>query len=576
MKKTIRIALAQINPTVGDLKENELKIIDYLKTAKRKQADLVAFPELSITGYPPEDILLKSQFTKDNLQSIHRIVSASQSITTIVGFVDHTKNAAAIIHNGRWTNTYYKIHLPNYGVFDEKRYFTPGSRLYVLELNRIKIGVNICEDIWIPDSVTESQVFQGGAEVIINISSSPFHCGKIEERENMLTSRAKNNRAIICYVNLIGGQDELVFDGNSLIINEKGEILVRGKQFDEDLIFYDLDVTNIDDIRNNDELYNKKKLAFKSPFKIEQLKLSEIPKKNHSKPKLRPQIRPRLDALAEIYRALVLGTHDYILKNGFNKVVLGLSGGIDSALTAVIATDAIGAECVVGVSMPSQYSSPGSLTDAEQLVANLGIKHLIIPIQQTFGAYKSMLSATFKNLPEDITEENIQARIRGNIIMALSNKFGWLPLTTGNKSEISVGYCTLYGDMAGGFAVIKDVPKTMVYKLAHYVNEKKKKEIIPHNIIIKPPSAELRPNQKDEDSLPPYEILDPILNLYIEKDYDLHKIIEAGYDEETVKNIIQLVDSNEYKRRQSPPGVKITPKAFGKDRRMPITNRYRG
>ena len=579
MKKIIRIALAQINSTVGDLKGNEQKIISYIEHAKKQNADLIAFPELALLGYPPEDLLLKPQFIKDNFQSIHRIAAYSQEITTIVGFADQHQqkisNAAAILHNGQLQYSHHKIHLPNYAVFDERRYFMPGSNLKILDLKNVKIGVNICEDIWVPDSITEAQVFQGGAEVIVNISSSPYYYGKIEERKNLLKSRAKNNIAFICYVNLIGGQDELVFDGNSLIINEKGDILYRGNQFDEDLILYDLDVTNIFDIRSKDNSFQKRKNQFYCSYKIENVALPLTTKINFTKEELTTQLSVGLNSLEEIYRALVLGTKDYIHKNGFKAVVLGLSGGIDSALTAVIAAEAIGPESVVGVSMPSQYSSESSVNDASQLAKNLGIMYLTVPIKNTYQAYKTMLKEAFQNLPEDIAEENIQARIRGNIVMALSNKFGWLPLTTGNKSEISVGYCTLYGDMAGGFAVIKDVPKTMVYEIANYVNEKKGQEIIPYSTLTKPPSAELRPDQKDEDSLPPYDILDPILELYVEKDYDLHKIIKLGYEEELVKKVIRLVDNSEYKRRQGPPGVKITPKAFGKDRRMPITNRYR-
>ena len=578
MNKKIRIALAQINVTVGDLQGNELKIIDHIEQAKKNHADLIAFPELAILGYPPEDLLLKPQFIRDNIQCLNRISKASTGIIAIVGFADndrHISNAAALLYDGKWAHTYHKHHLPNYAVFDEQRYFVPGSKVLIFETNHIKFSVNICEDIWIPNSVTEAQALQGEAEIIINISSSPYYYRKIEERENLLISRAKTNRANICYVNLIGGQDELVFDGNSLIINEQGEILARGKQFEEDLIFYDLDVTAIAEIRKQDSSFQKRKASFQSNFKIEHVQLPKISKTVSRIPKIVSITQNKLDRTGEIYHALVLGTCDYIQKNGFKAVVLGLSGGIDSALTAVIAAEAIGPEFVIGVSMPSQYSSQGSLTDAEQLSNNLGIKYFKIPIQTTFAAYKTMLTEIFKDQPEDITEENIQARIRGNIIMALSNKYGWLPLTTGNKSEISVGYCTLYGDMAGGFAVLKDVPKTMVYEIAFHINSKNKKEIIPHNTLIKPPSAELRPDQKDEDSLPQYDILDPILMLYIEKDYDLDKIVNMGYDEELVKRIIRLVDNSEYKRRQGPPGVKITPKAFGKDRRMPITNRYR-
>jgi NAD+ synthase (glutamine-hydrolysing) len=580
MAKGIRIALAQLNVTVGDLAGNEQKIKDSIQQAKQFQADLIAFPELAITGYPPEDLLLRPQFIRNNLECLERIVPMTQNITAIIGFAhpdqDKLFNAAAIVANGQLVDVYHKIHLPNYGVFDEKRYFEPGERPLILEWNDIKIGISICEDIWIQNSVIETQALSTGAEIILNISSSPYHFGKVEERENLLKNLAVNNRVPVCYVNLIGGQDELVFDGNSLILDEQGTILARGKQFAEDLILFDLDVTDLQNIRGRDESYQRRRLAFDPPFKIE---LIDLPDQPHvpfdQKAKLHVAPTPKFDPITEIYQALVLGTRDYVRKNGFQKVVLGLSGGIDSALTAAIAVDALGKENVVGVSMPSIFSSQGSLDDAAQLASNLGMKNLIIPIQDTFEAYLAMLRESFKELPSDVAEENIQARIRGNIIMALSNKFGWLALSTGNKSEVSVGYCTLYGDMAGGFAVIKDVPKTLVYQLAKKLNETRGREIIPHNTMIKPPSAELKPDQKDEDSLPPYDILDPILAEYVEKDATLEQIVALGFEEAIVRKVIRLVDQSEYKRRQGAPGVKITPRAFGKDRRMPITNRYR-
>ena len=578
MDKVIRIALAQINVTVGNLAANEQKIQDSIKKARESGADLIAFPELAITGYPPEDLLLRPQFIQDNINCLQRIVQSVKDITAIVGFAHLEKNklfnAAAIISDGKLINVYHKIHLPNYGVFDEERYFEAGDRPLILELSEIKFGVSICEDIWIENSVIETQAMSTGAEVILNISSSPYHSGKVEEREILLKERAINNRAIVCYVNLIGGQDELVFDGNSLIISELGEILARGKQFENDLLLFDIDVSSLMDIRSSDESYLKRKLEFDPPFKIELIDLPYCQDSLDKKVAITRRKRAKLDPISEIYQALVLGTRDYVRKNGFKKVVLGLSGGIDSALTAAIAVDALGKENVFGTAMPSVFSSRSSLTDAEQLAKNLNIKYLVIPIQETFEAYQKMLKQTFADLPFDIAEENIQARIRGNIIMALSNKFGWLALSTGNKSEVSVGYCTLYGDMAGGFAVIKDVPKTLVYQLARKLNEIRGREIIPQNTIIKPPSAELRPDQKDEDSLPPYNILDPILAEYVEKDAMLEQIVKQGFDEHTVKKVIRLVDQSEYKRRQGAPGIKITPRAFGKDRRMPITNRY--
>jgi len=579
MSKKLRVALAQINVTVGDLKENERKIKQFIQQAAQHQADLIAFPELTITGYPPEDLLLRSHFIHDNKKCLQRIATATKKITAIVGFVDREDekiyNAAAVICNGKIVGSYRKIHLPNYGVFDEKRYFEAGNRPLILELNDIKIGLNICEDIWVENSVIETQALSTGAEIILNISSSPYHAGKADERESLLKNRAVQNRAYVCYVNLVGGQDELVFDGNSLIVDEGGNILLRGKQFDEDLILFDLDISDLAQVRSNDENFMKRKREFDPPYTIE---LIDIPclTGDQQKPVIsHHENRTKLDPLSEVYQALVLGTRDYVQKNGFKKVVLGLSGGIDSALTAAIAKDALGEENVIGVSMPSIFSSQSSLDDAEQLAENLGIKNLVIPIQATFEAYQKMLKETFQNLLFDIAEENIQARIRGNILMALSNKFGWLVLTTGNKSEISVGYCTLYGDMAGGFAVIKDVPKILVYKLSVNLNESLDQEIIPQNSLVKPPSAELRPNQKDEDSLPPYRILDPILAEYVENDASLEQIVALGFDEQTVRRVIRLVDQSEYKRRQGPPGIKITPRAFGRDRRMPITNRYR-
>ncbi len=580
MAKVIRLALAQINVTVGDLAGNEQKIRDSIQKARKFQADLIAFPELAITGYPPEDLLLRPQFVQDNINCLQRIIPETRDITAIVGFSNLEKNklfnAAAIISDGKFINVYHKVHLPNYSVFDEERYFEAGDRPLILELNEIKIGISICEDIWIENSVIETQALSTGAEIILNISSSPYHSGKVEERENLLKNNALNNRAIICYVNLIGGQDELVFDGNSLVVNEQGEILIRGKQFEEDLILFDLAVSIIQQVRSDDESYQQRKLEFDPPFKIE---LVDLPIKQkyyfNKKVKITRETRAKLDPVSEVYQALVLGTRDYVRKNGFKKVVLGLSGGIDSALTAGIAVDALGEENVVGISMPSDFSTRSSLTDAERLAKNLKIKNLVISVRETFEAYQQMLKETFVELPFDITEENIQARIRGNIIMALSNKFGWLALSTGNKSEVSVGYCTLYGDMAGGFAVIKDVPKTLVYQLAKKLNETRGHEIIPQSTMIKPPSAELRPDQKDEDSLPPYDILDPILAEYVEKDATIEQIVALGFDAQIVKKVIRLVDQSEYKRRQGALGIKITPRAFGKDRRMPITNRYR-
>jgi len=577
MPQLLRIALAQVNVTVGDFQGNAAIIHRMIESARMQQADVIAFPELAITGYPPEDLLLRPQFIRDNLSCLQQIAGDASGITVIIGFADsaHDKiyNAAAVLSEGRVVAVYHKIFLPNYGVFDEKRYFESGHRPLVFDAAGMTIGLNICEDIWIKDSVTETQALTANAEVILNISSSPFHSGKVEEREQLLKHRARHNRAAICYVNIVGGQDELVFDGSSLILDDNGDITMRGKQFEQDLVLCDIDVDRIRNVRASDPSFQQRKRQFQPPFKHDVLILPKLAT-NAIRPPVSASAVPKLTPVDEIYRALVLGVRDYVRKNGFSTVVLGLSGGIDSALTAAISVDALGAENVIGVSMPSIFSSESSKTDAEALARNLNIPFMTIPIQETFEQYLTTLRGHFANRPFDIAEENIQARIRGTIIMALSNKFGWLALTTGNKSEVSVGYCTLYGDMAGGLAVIKDVPKTMVYKLSQLLNATRGKEIIPQNTIAKPPSAELRPNQKDEDSLPPYDILDPILAEYVENNATIEQIVAAGFDERTVRKVIHLVDMSEYKRRQGPPGIKITPRAFGRDRRMPITNRY--
>ncbi len=580
MAETFRLALAQINVTVGDFAGNQKKILDGIEQAKKHRADLIAFPEMTITGYPPEDLLLRDQFINDSLNTLQQIVSSVSDIIVILGSVnpvgDKLLNSATVIYDNKIWGHYYKIQLPNYGVFDEKRYFQEGSHPVVLRFNDMNIGISVCEDLWIPDSVIETEALIGNADVVVNISASPYCAGKIQEREDLVVDRAVTNRVVMGYVNLIGGQDELVFDGSSLIVNERGHVVARGEQFRDDVIFYDIDVAEIRKIRDQDDKFIKRKQNFPQKYQINIIDMSDV-KVNHRKQPTFPEKNSRkLDSLTEVYRALVLGTRDYVRKNGFKKVVLGLSGGIDSALSAVIAVDALGKENVVSVAMPSQFSSEESLEDARLLAQNLGIELKLIPIQDTYLQYQKMLKDEFSDLPFDTTEENIQARIRGNIIMALSNKFGWLALTTGNKSEISVGYCTLYGDMVGGFAVIKDVPKTLVFQLSEHINKMYGKEIIPQRIIDKPPSAELRPNQKDEDSLPPYHILDPILAEYVEKNTSFQEIVKKGFDEETVRRVIKLVDSSEYKRRQAPPGVKITPRAFGKDRRMPITSRYKG
>jgi NAD+ synthase (glutamine-hydrolysing) len=574
--RTLRIGLCQINTTVGDVEGNTRKILDYIQKGKKMGADLLTFPEMAVTGYPPEDLLFMPKFIEANLKAIKTIAKATSSIAVLVGFVDKKEdifNAAALLHNRKIVDSYYKTFLPNYGVFDEDRYFKAGTENFIFTLESIPIGPSICEDLWYPGDPIRTQALYGGAELIVNISSSPYHAGKSAFREKMISTRASDNLAIVAYCNLVGGQDELVFDGGSVIFDQKGDLIVRGKQFEEDLVLADLDMESVFRMRLHDPRIRRERFSEEE----KSLKKIELPDRGlrPRKPPIPKRDNKPLDRFAEIYAALVLGTGDYVRKNGFQRVLIGLSGGIDSALTAAIAVDALGKKGVVGVAMPSQFSSKESLEDAKLLAKNLGIKLLTIPITDVFQAYLKTLAPSFKGLKPNVTEENIQARIRGNILMALSNKLGWLVLTTGNKSEMSVGYCTLYGDMAGGFAVLKDVPKTLVYDLTNFRNKKEGRAIIPKNVLIKPPSAELRPNQKDEDSLPPYPILDPILQAYVEEDKGLKDIAKMGFKEAMIKEVIQMVDRNEYKRRQSPPGVKITHRALGKDRRLPVTNKYR-
>lgn len=575
--RTLRIAMAQINTTVGDLEGNTKKILQYIEQARHLGVDLITFPELAITGYPPEDLLLMPQFVNENLDYLKEIIKATSGICVIVGFVDKKDdlyNAAAIINNGTLAGVYHKIYLPNYGVFDENRYFQGGNEIPVFNLGETAIGLNICEDMWYPEGPTTTQTLKGGAELIVNISASPYHAEKGNSRKRMLATRAADNIVIVAFNNLVGGQDELIFDGGSMILDQKGDLLCQGKQFEEDFIVTDLNLDAVFLQRIHDPRRRKEKFVpsdHEDNLKKIDLKMA----KTQKKPALPKRDIEDVSRLEEVYRALVLGVSDYVKKNGFKKVVLGLSGGIDSSLAAAIAADALGRENVIGVAMPSPYTSSESQEDAENLASNFKIKFKSIPIVDAIKAYERMLSSEFQGLTPNVTEENLQARIRANILMALSNKFGWLVLTTGNKSESSVGYCTLYGDMAGGFGVIKDVPKTLVYELARYRNSIEETEVIPRRVLIKPPSAELRPEQKDTDSLPPYSILDPILQAYVEEDKSLEEILSMGFEEEIVKEVIRLVNRNEYKRRQSPPGIKITPRGLGKDRRLPISNKYR-
>lgn len=576
---TLRVGLGQIDVCVGDLRGNLKKILEYIGVAKNLGVDILCFPELAVTGYPPEDLLLKSSFIEDNLETLDKIREASNGLTVIVGFVDKKEdiyNAAAIIHDKDLIDVYHKRYLPNYGVFDENRYFQSGTRAPVYKLGDVKFGVNICEDIWYPGDPTREQAILGDAQIIINISSSPYYASKVKSREQMLSVRASDYSVVVAFCNLVGGQDELVFDGHSAVIGETGKVIARASGFKEELLIADISPHRVFRSRLHDPRRRKEKYALRVESKEAQLiTLAQAESERNSRPQIAPRVEEFVGVEEEVFRALVLGTRDYVTKNGFKKVVIGLSGGIDSSIVATVAAEALGKENVIGVRMPSRYSSEGSVRDAEELSKSLGIELLTIPIEKAFNAYLDMFSQVFGGEEHDVTEENIQTRIRGNILMALSNKFGWLVLTTGNKSEMGVGYCTLYGDMAGGFAVIKDVPKTLVYRIAEFYNRWKGKDLIPKTVLEKPPSAELKPNQKDTDSIPPYDILDPILKAYVEDDLSVEELVSLGFDENLVKQVIKMVDLNEYKRRQSPPGIKITVRAFGKDRRFPITNLYR-
>jgi NAD+ synthase (glutamine-hydrolysing) len=557
----LRIAQAQINPVVGDFGGNCEKIIAWVEKARSLQADVVAFPELALSGYPPEDLLLKRGFVEDNHKFLDRIVSCCDGITALVGFAhgegDEVFNAAALITDKRLRGIYHKIELPNYGVFDEKRYFHSGSGCLIFEIGGARISVTICEDIWIRDSETCLCAVNNGAEAALNISASPYFVSKQALRRQIVSDFALATGCAVFYTNLVGGQDELVFDGGSMVVNPKGDVVATAKCFEEDLLVTDIRTVGSTGPR---------------PVWNVIVPTVEIQHRWPDREWTDSRIVPELDRIEEIYRALVLGTRDYVRKNGFKKVVIGLSGGIDSALVAAIAVDALGKDQVVGVTMPSQYTSSETFSDAGLLAKNLDLELIAVPVKDILQGYQIALQESFSKGSPGIEAENLQARIRGNLLMALSNRFGWLVLTTGNKSETAVGYCTLYGDMAGGFAVIKDVPKTLVYELAEYVNTKAGRDIIPRSVIERPPSAELRPDQKDEDSLPPYSVLDPILQAYVEEDKAPSEI--TGFDPRVVWEVVQMVDRNEYKRRQAPPGVKITPKAFGRDRRLPITNKY--
>jgi NAD+ synthase (glutamine-hydrolysing) len=572
--RRFRVGLAQINATVGDFEGNVRKIVAALERARAVGAHLVALPELAITGYPPEDLLFKPAFIEANLRALDEVTRATRGLTAVVGFVDKRDdifNAAAVLHDGARAGVYHKQYLPNYGVFDENRYFQAGREAPVFTAGETTFAVNICEDIWYPTGPGTLQAL-AGAELVVTINASPYHAGKAHFREKMVATRAADELVCLAFVNMVGGQDELVFDGASLIFNERGELVARGRQFEEDFVVADLDLEAVFRARLHDSRRRKEKLRAGEAA-------SRVVLPVHASPAAAPALPARavepLERVEEVYRALVLGTRDYVRKNGFAHVVIGLSGGIDSSLVATLAVEALGRENVTGVTMPSPFTSTGTRRDSERLAKHLGIEFLSIPITPVFNAYKRSLARAFKGLKEDVAEENLQARIRGNLLMALSNKFGWLVLTTGNKSEYSVGYTTLYGDMAGGFAVIKDVPKMLVYEVARKANALAGRELIPASVFERAPSAELRPDQTDQDTLPPYAELDAILEGYVQADRGVNDLTSQGFAEDTVRRVVSMVDRNEYKRRQAPIGVKITPRAFGRDWRLPIVNRFR-
>ena len=564
----LRVAACQINTVVGDLDGNVDRVLAALEQAESAGCDLAVFPELAITGYPPEDLLLKPGFVADNLVALEKLASRTGRCAVVVGFVDARRdlyNAAAVCGFGAVQGVTRKRLLPNYSVFDEQRYFAPSSRdpsLYVV--GGVRIGVSICEDAWAPTGPVTDQA-AGGAELVVNLSASPYYAGRLAERERMLATRAADASCSLIYVNLVGGQDELVFDGASLVVDASGEVVARAPQFREHVMVVDLDVRPV---------FRKRLLDPRGRATAPPLEEILLTASSESDGSVEPEVAEPLGRVREVYEALVVGTRDYVTKNGFTDVVVGLSGGVDSSLVAAIAVDALGPEHVHGVLMPSRYSSSGSLEDAEALVENLGIEHRVIEIEPMHAAFLEQLAPSFEGREEDLTEENIQARIRGTLLMALSNKFGWMVLATGNKSEMAAGFSTLYGDLAGGFAVIKDVPKMLVYELCRDRNSRG--EVVPESVLTKAPSAELRPNQRDDETLPPYPQLDPVLEAYIEGDSTASDLERAGFDSELVRKVVGLVDRAEYKRRQAPPGVRVTPKAFGKDRRLPITNRYRG
>ena len=573
----IRLALAQINARVGDLEGNTERIREHIELARETGAEIVLFPELAVTGYPPEDLLLREHFLQAAGEALSSLARDAHGIVALVGYPERSAdvyNSLAVLAEGELRAIYRKTRLPNYGVFDERRYFQAGDGGAILDLGDARVGLTICEDMWAPGPPASDEAL-AGASLILNASASPYHAGKGVERERMIAQRARDNICAVAYCNLVGGQDELIFDGHSFVVDHEGRVLARAPQFEEALLMVTVDVQAGISARLRDP-------RLRPPVRsvlpdVAQLPALERPATTGAET-LGGDRAAVLEPDAEVYGALVLGLRDYVGKNGFKRVVLGLSGGIDSTLVALVAVDALGADRVTTVVMPSPYSSSETQGDARTLAANLGVQCLELPVGPAMDVYETMLSDVFAGTDPDLTEENLQARIRGNLLMALSNKFGWLVLTTGNKSEVSVGYSTLYGDSAGGFAVIKDVPKLLVYRLCEYRNRRNVPAPgpIPETIATRPPSAELRPDQRDEDSLPPYEVLDPILEAYVERDASREQMLLAGLPPDAIDRATRLVESSEYKRRQAPPGIKITPRAFGRDRRMPITNGYRG
>lgn len=592
MTKTCRIAMIQMNPVVGDVDGNVHAMITWVKRARQAGAVLVVFPELAITGYPPEDLVLRANFLQATRDALKRFTRHCRGLTVVVGYLEEGMarqgrgatpvivpsgtrrvfNAAAVIHDRHLVATCQKIFLPDYGVFDESRYFSPGRTALVCEVQGIRFGVNICEDIWYADGPARAQAAIGRAQLILNINASPYHIGKTRTRARILAQRARENGVVVSYTNMVGGQDEVVFDGNSMIVDRRGVVIARARAFEEELIVSDV---SFDDPRATRSAMRRKTPSPRYP--VRRVSLTPVQQQKPKSP-LPVHAPAALSDIEEVYLALVTGVRDYVRKNWFQRVLIGISGGIDSALTTVIATDALGHDRVTGLFMPSSFTSQESRVDARALTKSLNVPLWTVPITGIWKHYLRSVSSLFGQRAPDAAEENLQARIRGTMAMLLSNKFGHLVLTTGNKSEMSTGYATLYGDMAGGLAVIQDVSKTMVYELARYRNRKAVHDhgvvVIPHRMLDRAPSAELKPNQTDQDVLPPYDILDPVIEAYVEQDRSLQDIVGMGFPARTVRHVMAMVDRSEYKRRQAPIGIKITQRNLGKDRRMPITNRY--